>query len=137
MGTDAVIPNAVRNRSRPGGESRLGRVLVRLTLAGVAALGFIAAIVGAWVFRPIPASMLSRDSVYDVIVEDDRGVLHRSTRAPGEINVRWTSYERIDRDVINAFVALEDERFWKHSGVDVVGIALTAAASARERRLVG
>jgi membrane peptidoglycan carboxypeptidase len=147
MKAEPVIPSAAtalgsvsddgRNRGRPGSGRGIARALVRLTLAGVATLGFLAFVVGAWVFRPIPASMLSRDSVYDVIVEDRRGVLHRSTRAPGEINVRWMPYERIDGDVINAFVAMEDERFWKHSGIDMVGIARTAAASLRERRLVG
>ena len=137
MDAETVVPKDVRAPSRSGRGSGLGRALVRVMLAGLAALGFLAFIIGAWVFRPIPPAMLSRDSVFDVIVEDDRGVLHRSTRLPGEINVRWTGYERIDRDVINAFVATQDERFWKHSGIDVVGIARTAASSLRERRMVG
>ena len=78
MNADPVIPTAAtalgsvsddgRNRGRPGSGRGIARALVRLALAGVATLGFLAFVVGAWVFRPIPASMLSRDSVYDVIV---------------------------------------------------------------------
>ena len=137
MNAEPGISSEARNRGRRGRGRGIARALFRLTLAGVAALGFVAAVIGAWIYRPIPPAMLSRDSVYDVIVEDDDGVLHRTTRARGEINVRWTPYERIDRDVINAFVAMEDDRFWNHAGIDVFGIARTAAASLRERRVAG
>lgn len=30
----------------------------------------------------------------------------------------WVDYENIPQDLIDAFVAIEDKRFWKHNGVD-------------------
>ena len=34
----------------------------------------------------------------------------------------YTYYEDIPKNLINAFVAIEDERFWQHNGIDVRGI---------------
>ena len=35
----------------------------------------------------------------------------------------YVYYEDIPKDFINAFVAIEDERYWTHNGIDVRGIA--------------
>ena len=35
----------------------------------------------------------------------------------------YTSYEEIPADLINAFIAIEDKRFWHHDGVDVLRTA--------------
>ncbi len=37
-------------------------------------------------------------------------------------NREYIYYEDIGETVINAFVAIEDERFWQHNGIDVKGI---------------
>ena len=34
----------------------------------------------------------------------------------------YVYYEDIPQDVIDAYVSIEDERFWKHNGIDVRGI---------------
>lgn len=51
-------------------------------------------------------------------------------------NREAAEYEEIPKDLINAFVAIEDERFWKHNGVDtrsimraVVGVLRGTSAS--------
>lgn len=36
-----------------------------------------------------------------------------------EQNREWIKYENIPKDLINAFVAIEDHRFWEHSGIDI------------------
>ena len=36
----------------------------------------------------------------------------------GDENREWVDYEDIPQDLINAFVAIEDKRFWQHDGVD-------------------
>lgn len=41
-----------------------------------------------------------------------------SERLVGGTNRLWISYDEIPDDLINAFVAIEDKRFWEHSGVD-------------------
>ncbi|MDD6327949.1 MAG: transglycosylase domain-containing protein [Lachnospiraceae bacterium] len=37
-------------------------------------------------------------------------------------NREYIFYEDIPANVVNAFVAIEDERFWQHNGIDVKGI---------------
>ncbi|MBQ8509062.1 MAG: transglycosylase domain-containing protein [Clostridia bacterium] len=39
-------------------------------------------------------------------------------RLYGSQNSMWVSYTEIPEDLVNAFVAIEDHRFWNHSGVD-------------------
>lgn len=36
----------------------------------------------------------------------------------GDENREWVDYEDIPQDLIDAFTAIEDKRFWKHDGVD-------------------
>ncbi len=39
-------------------------------------------------------------------------------RIHGSENRLWVSYKNIPENLINAFVAIEDQRFWDHNGVD-------------------
>ena len=39
-------------------------------------------------------------------------------RIYGTENRSWVSYNKMPKNLTGAFVAIEDERFWKHSGVD-------------------
>lgn len=41
-------------------------------------------------------------------------------------NREYVYYEDIPQDFVNAFVAIEDERFWSHNGIDVKGILRAA-----------
>lgn len=38
-------------------------------------------------------------------------------------NENYTTYEELPQDYINAVIAVEDKRFWKHSGVDMISIS--------------
>ena len=40
----------------------------------------------------------------------------------GEENRELVSYEQIPRNLINAVIAIEDERFYQHKGFDIEGI---------------
>ncbi len=35
-------------------------------------------------------------------------------------NRLWTSYSEMPKDLLNAFIAIEDKRFWTHEGFDVI-----------------
>ncbi len=94
-----------------------------------------------FVALPLSPDILAFDATRGVTIEDRHGVVLRNTRADDGSNARWVSYDRIDPDVINAFVAVEDRRFWDHHGVDVAcrrsrASATTCAriASSRARR---
>jgi penicillin-binding protein 1C len=104
--------------------------------AGATSLGATCAVAGAWIARPLPASVVARDAGPAVIVEDRHGIPLRSTRAADGSDARWVVYDRIDPDVINAFVAVEDKRFWEHVGIDVLAIGRAAKANLRAGKTV-
>ena len=91
---------------------------------------------GIWVARPIPASLLDPDADLGVTIEDRHGIPLRSTRAADGSDTRWVDYSRIDPDLINAFVAVEDKRFWDHPGVDLLAAGRALAANLRARHTV-
>src|SRR5678810_1232946 len=93
---------------RPSGAGR------RLMLTGAMALGVTFLFAGIWISRPISASTLAPSGALGLTIEDRHGLPLRSTRAADGSDARWVVYDRIDPDVINAFVAVEDKRFWEH-----------------------
>ena len=106
-----------------------------LVLAG-AALGAVAVGTGVWISRPIPVTLLSADGALGLTIEDRNGVPLRSTRAADGSDARWVVYDRVDPDAINAFVAVEDKRFWDHGGVDGAAAARSFAANLRARKTI-
>lgn len=49
---------------------------------------------------------------------DEDGTPHELRTLHGDENRIWVKYEDIPQDLINATVAIEDQRFWTHPGVD-------------------
>ncbi len=45
-----------------------------------------------------------------------------TTLSTANSNRIYVEYENIPEDLVNAFVAIEDERFWQHNGIDARGI---------------
>src|SRR5437667_3988874 len=115
-----------------GSVTRRKRVLavVGVTLAA----GVFA--VGAWVALPLPGALLSPPQVASLTLEDRNGLVLRSTRAGDGSLQRWISLGEIDPDLLEAFVAGEDHRFYDHHGVDLraVGRAITENMHARRVR---
>lgn len=72
-----------------------------------------------------------RDNV--TIIYDDAGqtitVLNTSQ------TVKRVPYSKIPKNLINAFVAIEDERFWKHNGIDVKRIIGAIVHNLQKRSL--
>jgi penicillin-binding protein 1C len=110
-----------------------GRTIVRgvLSVAGAAA-----AAAGIWIALPLSPSLLTRDGGQGVTIEDRNGIPLRATRADDGSNARWVPYERMDPDLINAFVAVEDHRFWDHHGIDPRAVVRAIRDNARARRVV-
>ncbi len=49
---------------------------------------------------------------------DENNKAKELTRLHGEENRIWVDYDQMPDNLINAFVSLEDKRFWSHPGVD-------------------
>ena len=54
---------------------------------------------------------------YATKIYDKKGNLMSTLVTEGS-NRERVSYEELPKDLINAFVAIEDERFWRHNGID-------------------
>ena len=102
-------------------------VLAILSIAGTA----------TWIALPLPAGLLASEaSDHGVLLVDRNGLPLRSTRAADGSRAQWVPYDRIDVDVINAFVTVEDKRFWEHSGIDARALARALKDNLRTRQVV-
>ena len=109
---------------------RRGAALV----AAAAALG--AAALGAWVAVPPPAVMLAPPAAPSVTIEDRHGAVLRTTRAGDGSRSRWIPLAEMDPDLLAAFIAVEDRRFFEHPGVDLRAAARAARANVGAARVV-
>lgn len=53
-----------------------------------------------------------------IYVKDEKGKWVEYQRIHGDENRIWVDIEKMPKNLINAFVAIEDQRFFKHGGVD-------------------
>jgi penicillin-binding protein 1C len=83
-------------------------------------LGLVLAIaLAAWVAWPLPADIAHPRPVASVTLLDRHGLPLRTTRSDDGMRGGWLPIEQIDADVLRAFVAAEDRRFFTHHGVDM------------------
>ena len=86
-----------------------------------------------WKFRPAIKENIRiaradvSDSTYESFLTTETSyVFGDNNRVLAKINVgqdaEYLLYENIPRDVVNAFVAVEDRNFWNHNGIDLKGI---------------
>ena len=55
---------------------------------------------------------------YDSQYVDENGNAYEPIEIYGTENRKWITYEEMPKDLVNAFIAIEDERYWTHDGVD-------------------
>lgn len=96
-------------------------VLIFCSLSAVAAgLGMIAAIIStAPDIAEIEQSVQLEGFQTTIYNQDGKEITTLSTANSNRI---YVEYEDIPSDLVNAFVAIEDERFWDHNGIDARGI---------------
>jgi penicillin-binding protein 1C len=80
-------------------------VLVALPLAG-------------WIATPLDPALLAPAREQSLTLTDRHGVTLRSTRAGDGGLSAWVPLDRIDPELLAAFVTVEDRRFYSHHGVD-------------------
>ena len=100
--------------------------------AGIAPLVMLA----AWIAWPLPEAMLAPSVAPAVTVADRNGIPLRGTRASDGTRARWVSIAELDPDLITAFLAVEDRRFYAHHGVDWRAVARAVRDDLRARRIV-
>ncbi len=110
---------------RPRWGRRLARVVV------VAALGL-----SAWVALPVDPALLRPPADHGVVLLDRAGGLLRSTRSRDGSRQQWRPIGEIDPDLLAAFVAAEDRRFYGHLGVDPAALFRAARQNLRAHRVV-
>ncbi len=106
------------------------RRLLKWTLILAIILGIIAAGVGAWYYNEYvvknPGEHLSEESIARVIAQESP-VLYRDGQTRlgvlfGEEHREYVPYDKIPRAWVDAIVAAEDDRYFKHPGIDPKGI---------------
>lgn len=111
------------------------RLLRATALAGVVLALTASAALMLWVIAPLPDDLLTPPQT-GLRIEDRHGVVLRSTRASDGSRTEWVPLEQIDPDLLLAFVAVEDHRFWSHVGVDPLAVARAAIGNRRAGRVV-
>ncbi len=88
-----------------------------------------------WLTRPLPAHLLDPPTT-GLVLLDRAGLPLRSTRAADGSLRRWVPLAEMDPDLLAAFLAVEDRRFYRHPGVDLRAMARAAVTDLRARRIV-
>ena len=116
--------------------ARCGRALRYGVLVSGAAAAVGVLVFAAWVLLPLPDHLLDPPAEPGVRIVDRNGVLLRSTRAEDGTRGRWVPLTGVDPDLIVAFIAVEDRRFWDHGGVDLRAVARAARDNWKAERVV-
>ncbi|MEO8294832.1 MAG: penicillin-binding protein 1C [Gemmatimonadota bacterium] len=107
-----------------------------MSRAALLALALMMVSATAYVLWPLPPQLISRGTGGGVQLEDRHGLLLRSTRSAEGSREQWTPLEQVDADVIAAFVAVEDHRFYQHHGIDPRAIGRALRDNLRGGRVV-
>jgi penicillin-binding protein 1C len=94
----------------------------RKLLLTAAVVGVTAATLAAWIAAPLPQSLRNPGPVPSVTLVDREGRLLRTTRSAGGSRGGWIPLAELDPKILQAFLAVEDHRFYAHRGVDVRGL---------------
>jgi penicillin-binding protein 1C len=89
-----------------------------------------------WINLPLPAERLAPPNDDAVSLLDRFGADLRTTRAGGGERRRWIPLAELDPDLLTAFVAAEDRRFYRHRGVDPVALLRAARQNVAAGRVV-
>jgi penicillin-binding protein 1A len=75
----------------------------------------------AYVYNDLPDVSTIKDMVFSqatVITDRNDQELYKLF----DQNRHYVPFEEISEDMINAIIAMEDQRYWDHSGLDAMGI---------------
>ncbi|HEY0811239.1 MAG TPA: biosynthetic peptidoglycan transglycosylase, partial [Longimicrobiales bacterium] len=106
-----------------------------LRRASAGMLLLLAALV-AWMLWPLPNELAHPQPIASVTLLDRNGLPLRTTRSPEGARAGWLPIEQMDPDVMRAFVAAEDQRFYEHNGVDLQSLLRALRDNVVNRKVV-
>ncbi len=119
---------------------KLGLIIIRLLLIAVIGAGIIGTATGIGVFKGIIDTSPDISNIdvsptgFSTFIYDKNGnqtaklVAADSNRIP-------VSMDKIPQNLSDAFVAIEDERFYSHNGIDIMGIMRAGMSALKDRSL--
>jgi penicillin-binding protein 1C len=107
----------------------------QLVRRSAAALGVTVLLIVGWIALPLPAALANPGPVPRIVLLDRHGLPLRATRAAQALG-GWTSLGDLDPKLLQAFLAVEDHRFYDHHGVDLRALGRAAVQDVRARGLV-
>jgi len=124
------VKNNMKNNPKKG-KSKAGRIIKSLIKAfiilfiflGLAGAGILAGLIYGYAVKtePLKIEDLQLQTKTTFIYDDAGNEIARLTGSQN-INREIVYYKDVPKHLANAFIAIEDERFEKHFGVDVIGI---------------
>lgn len=101
---------------------------IRLMLLAIVFVMIVGCFAAFGVYNGVVSKSPSLDSInvvptsYATTIYYSDGATVTKTLASSGSNREYVAYDNISEHAINAFIALEDERFWDHNGIDIQGI---------------
>lgn len=121
-------------KKKPKKKKRRGLRIFLLVMA-VLVLAVIGVCIGIWISIIKDAPKLNTSDIvpsnYTSIIYDDNGV--EIDKLHGEENREYVTLDQIPEDLQHAVVAIEDERFYEHNGIDIKGIFRALVIDIKER----
>lgn len=115
--------NTNNKSSKKGKKSKIKRVILVLTIL-IVLIGFIGAgaVVGIVASIIKDTEPIDASNIYDLLDEssfvlDSEGQVIEKIQTEGYRDI--IDYSRMPDHLVNAFIAIEDERFWDHNGLDI------------------
>ena len=97
--------------------------LTVLLIISILGIGSVAIYVVGVVSKPLDLSLFTIDRAHSAtkifVMQEGEWVEWEEERVLGNYNFEFAPYDKIPNNLKNAFIAIEDKRFWEHNGVDI------------------
>jgi penicillin-binding protein 1C len=111
---------------------RLARAAAVIAIAGAT----VALPAAVWIAWPLPHDVASPSPVPSLEIRDRHGLTLRTTRSADGSRGGWIALDDVDPELLQAFVAAEDARFFEHHGIDTRAVMRAARDNIAARRIV-